>query len=841
MRRWATRGVGPLAVSTVVDALNSPMEIVDEGSATADSLCDSSASDAEISTNESDSEDLSLGDQFDAVPAINEDNEQDLSSSDDASFSFGEELNSSVSDEDETQNNEANNKIDEGAVRIDRDFHKVRLYPQSEATLDETVLDLVRMYVERGCTKSLLSYTLNMILKTMPKNHSFPTSIYKLFKYVKNVAPRFTSTEHFYCNNIHCMQYIGKKKSQCDSCLDNAELESFYEIDISEQVTHMFRYRGLADKLNVPTSIKKTSISDITDGSEYIRVNSRDGRRPFDLTLILNTDGISLSKSSKSSCWPLMFTITELPEYLRESFMIVAGIWCSKKCNPVMNTFLMPFCIKLHEYYHKGISWIHPRTNEMCKTKIVVPLIVADAPARAKIQNILNFNGRYGCNTCEIKMKKCLGDEQARVTRSYPFLENIRLRNGKRMEIQAEKVSQNTKIKNIKGVKGKTIISSLPFLDLGTCLPPEYMHSTLLGVGLQCMTFFFDSSGPWSIRKSAREIDNQFLKIRPPHFFSRMPRRILENLKSFKASEIYNWILFYSCPLMQNFQCEKYFQHWLLFVESLFTLLQRSITENELKKTEILLKLFVRDFCKLYGERSATYNVHQLLHLVVCVRRWGPLWAWSAFSFESFNGQLTKLTHGTKHIGQELLHKLQLVRGLQILKHQIDERSSMASNNPIIQQLDNNNVKGIHRLNIKLNDIERNILVSKGLLDLRHCKFYQRGIVHGEEYTSLSYKDTMYNSFTVCIKRQDNSSIYGMIRFYLLVEGDLCFVVQNLSVERAKFIIQNETQTKISHIIPVNELQEFTFINVKEVKQMYHVIRVLNYVVKRPNLFKKNM
>lgn len=116
-------------------------------------------------------------------------------------------------------------------------------------------------------------------------------------------------------------------------------------------------------------------------------------------------------------------------------------------------------------------------------------------------------------------MRKCPNIEHERATRSYPFMENIQLRSHRRMEKQAEKVSRKPKIKNVKGVKGQTIISGLPLLDLGTCLPPEYMHSTLLGVGLQCMTLFFDSNGPWSVKKTAREIDNQLIKVRPPHFF----------------------------------------------------------------------------------------------------------------------------------------------------------------------------------------------------------------------------------------------------------------------------------------------------------------------------------
>lgn len=42
-------------------------------------------------------------------------------------------------------------------------------------------------------------------------------------------------------------------------------------------------------------------------------------------------------------------------------------------------------------------------------SKVVALIIIADAPTRASIQNIKNFNGKYGCNICELKMQPCKG------------------------------------------------------------------------------------------------------------------------------------------------------------------------------------------------------------------------------------------------------------------------------------------------------------------------------------------------------------------------------------------------------------------------------------------------
>lgn len=58
---------------------------------------------------------------------------------------------------------------------------------------------------------------------------------------------------------------------------------------------------------------------------------------------------------------------------------------------------------------------------------------------------------------------------------------------------------------------------------------------------------------------------------------------------------------------------------------------------------------FVCMFSALYGEKHMSANLHQLLHLTDMVRGLGPLWVYSCFPLEDFNGRLLKLFHGTQH------------------------------------------------------------------------------------------------------------------------------------------------------------------------------------------------
>lgn len=70
----------------------------------------------------------------------------------------------------------------------------------------------------------------------------------------------------------------------------------------------------------------------------------------------------------------------------------------------------------------------------------------------------------------------------------------------------------------------------------------------------------------------------------------------------------------------------------------------------EFKHFEIIC--IVHKLCT--GERYVTANVHGLLHLPEMVQNLGPLWAHSCFPFESANGDLLKLFHGSQSVEKQV-------------------------------------------------------------------------------------------------------------------------------------------------------------------------------------------
>lgn len=85
-------------------------------------------------------------------------------------------------------------------------------------------------------------------------------------------------------------------------------------------------------------------------------------------------------------------------------------------------------------------------------------------------------------------------------------------------------------------------------------------------------------------------------------------------------------------------------------------LLEETIPIQNIDAAETKLKRFANEFEKFYGKENVAMNHHLLTHIANAVRHNGPLWAQSAFGFESNNGILAKIS-SKKHILHELAWK----------------------------------------------------------------------------------------------------------------------------------------------------------------------------------------
>ena len=191
--------------------------------------------------------------------------------------------------------------------------------------------------------------------------------------------------------------------------------------------------------------------------------------------------------------------------------------------------------------------------------KVKLVLANFDLPAKASVLNCKQFNGKYGCTVC--------------------YHPGLRLSNGARVYLpslyrertHAEVISAAEKAETeqqaVKGIQGMSPLATI--IDVVDAVPIDYMHSCLEGVMKLFMKYWFTSSyhgEPFYLGRNLSEIDTKFLKQRPPSEFSRAPRSINKHLSYWKASELRNWMLFYSLPLLLDHLPSLYFHHYALFV-----------------------------------------------------------------------------------------------------------------------------------------------------------------------------------------------------------------------------------------------------------------------------------
>ena len=125
------------------------------------------------------------------------------------------------------------------------------------------------------------------------------------------------------------------------------------------------------------------------------------------------------------------------------------------------------------------------------------------------------------------------------------------------------------------------------------------------------------------------------------------------------------------------FFTKKYIDYWILFVESLYILLQSKIRISALNRADELLHKFVALTEEYFGPSEMTYNIHILLHLCQSVMNWDPLWTHSNFPFESGNYHLLKAINCAKGVPHQILRYTNLIHCKRILQERVHSKLSL--------------------------------------------------------------------------------------------------------------------------------------------------------------------
>ncbi|KYN00040.1 hypothetical protein ALC62_09202 [Cyphomyrmex costatus] len=337
------------------------------------------------------------------------------------------------------------------------------------------------------------------------------------------------------------------------------------------------------------------------------------------LDILVNIDGLPISKSGVSSLWLILCSSTVV-----KSVYIVGAFYGETK--PENNIFLEKFVNEAIYLINNSLF------RDGKKIEIKLHALVCDAPAKSFVLGVKNHNGYYSCTKCTIEGKYVNGRVCFPIKDTNPPL-------------RTDEDFLNNKYEDFQIVE--TILSKIPKFGPITDVPLDYMHLVCLGVVKKLILLWL--TGPLSVRLSNNMINNiseQLMQIRNsvPYDYTRRPRS-LKHVRLWKATEFRQFLLYTGPVILMRILKRDVYINFLSLHVAMTIIASPILSKHELNVNyaQSLLEYFVASFTQIYGEQYVSHNIHNLLHICTDVRKYGPVDTFSAFKFENHMTNVKKL------------------------------------------------------------------------------------------------------------------------------------------------------------------------------------------------------
>jgi Transposase family tnp2 len=602
---------------------------------------------------------------------------------------------------------------------------------------------------------------------------------------------------------------------------------------LTPQLLEILENKSMQDVMN--SHKENVGLNSIIQSENYKMLRSIEIIHKQDITLQLNTDGVKATKSSKLSFWPIFVSINELPLRTRTENMLLSGVWMGKK-KPHMNTFLGPLIKELKVLHEVGVETTQGRVKVHC---IVAPV---DSPAKADLMCISHPGGKFACPYC---FQKAVTIEKGRGrTRIFRRIKSGKQRNKQNYLTFNQKRYQKKKT-HYKGIKRVSALASLKPFDIINGFVVDYLHAFCVGLFnhyLDYLTGPEHSKENYSVRNLLKEADEIMKRITPPTELKRLPEA-LSNYKSWKASLKKEMFLYYLLPVLAalNFP-QEYMDHVLLLLYSFRQYLRAQLTDNEKIKARLALTKFLAQLSTLFDESMLIYNTHIITHVSDICERWGGLWDANTFNYESKNGFLAKLHHGTVHQPDQILRNYQRLKVCQATEFSNEDYPNKDFKKLYVELLEQKKLcKQVRR-------VDNCVLFGTGQAVDGNSSFYKKvaELQPDVNFELTRYKRFMIRKIMACTK--DYSRLKRRRNFVFNTNKDKAVIVYSLGVsknennEEAVYILVHELQNKnvilasdknlqitsADFLQEVDELEQDIIMNVEELSQKLCCFNVLD-------------
>ena len=540
------------------------------------------------------------------------------------------------------------------------------------------ILWLSNFYLQAGISETLFEELLHFVSIVADKRGGPFASMYLFKKYLSEISPMETSSVYLFCKMCRApilREICGTRCLECQTNLDVNCLmkEGFYFInsplelaikntlEIADVEKAMLEYRASV-KGNL------SHMRDVHDSDAYKEIEANCEEKfqkssiPF-ITIMVNIDGVEVSRSSKRSLYPVQLVINELPPHVRAHFIIVPMVFMKTEYVDFDDRLMRVFMESIQLLNCNGVQWKSSNTGEMNTTKVVIYSYNLDAMMKPKILGIAHptgYNACPGCFSAGTYIKKSKrGGSVAHLSNDPGAL--------------VKRTMENMVVGEC-GQRNSTIFIEMSGnRDIFKMIPVDSLHNGYLGNVKYLLKRFFDESARGrAFRNVADEI---ITDTRPPNFIERGPRQFGE-LANWKANEFGNFLFYLSIPIFDELFARDLMSleqrlHWTYFVEGIFLLNSDEISLFDINTSQQRLSAYHASMAEVYGAEYCTYNLHCATHMPDHVEELGPLWSISMFMFESFNSTIIRSFNGTNNVPLQIAQRLNMRRPLLLLTQDI--------------------------------------------------------------------------------------------------------------------------------------------------------------------------
>lgn len=265
---------------------------------------------------------------------------------------------------------------------------------------NEAFQKLAKHFVQYGLSFAELESVANLMNKMPGQTHSIPATKYLL---MKSFSQRLSVdiTKHIYCD--YCRSYVEcnnptKQKLDCLTCHNSVSSltdKTFISINLKQQIHQMLGRHWEKIQSFLQIIPNDDSISDVYSGTVIKRITTQIAHPRQVLSCTMSTDGVSLEKSTNKSVWITQLICNFLPPEIRykPSNILVIGIY-SGDHKPDMLEVMKPLCEELEQLQESGVTY----NNNSFEVRFTHA--VFDLPAKAQIQNMMQYNGKHACSYC---------------------------------------------------------------------------------------------------------------------------------------------------------------------------------------------------------------------------------------------------------------------------------------------------------------------------------------------------------------------------------------------------------------------------------------------------------